>query len=241
DLLIGQARELRLPPNGESLDEGIARLDTHGTAPPASSSICALIEDKHAAVTCLPGLTLLAAGVQERDGKSAQEHGVKSAQEHGVKSAQEHGVMNARESDVVSAQAALLSTHAQCIGELANEAELLAALSRHAADHPILDVARGLERYFGGLIDSLSLKLQIIAAEMHHTLYSPEVLQAAGRLRGILRTREAELAKEQGVLDERLAIYRDAGSEFQEIAAAYSAVLRDTDQIRCDIARVSQL
>ncbi|KAJ2475314.1 hypothetical protein IWW56_005477, partial [Coemansia sp. RSA 2131] len=146
-----------------------------------------------------------------------------------------------QESDVVSAQCVLLSTHAQCIGELASEVELLAALGCHAVDHPILDVARGLERYFGGLIDSLSLKLQIVATEMHHTLYSSDVLQAAERLCSILRSREAELAKEQSALDERLAIYRDAGSEFQDIAAAYSAVLRDTSQIRRDITRVSQL
>ncbi|KAJ2144817.1 hypothetical protein IW136_001217 [Coemansia sp. RSA 678] len=209
DLLIGQARALRALPNDEVLDAGIARLGTKGAASPASSSICAHIENKHAAVVQLPGLASLAAGTQE--------------------------------SDVVSAQCVLLSTHAQCIGELASEVELLAALGCHAADHPILEVARGLERYFGGLIDSLSLKLQIVATEMHHTLYSSEVLQAAERLCGILRSREAELAKEQSALDERLAIYRDAGCEFQDIATAYSAVLRDTSQIRRDITRVSQL
>ncbi|KAJ2380447.1 hypothetical protein H4S02_006683 [Coemansia sp. RSA 2611] len=209
DLLVSQARALRLPETGLVLDTGIGRLAAHSAGSPTPGNVGICIEDKRAAVARMPGLSLLPSGPCEQD--------------------------------VVSAQCALLSAHAQCIGELTAEAELLAALGGHAADHPIYGVARGLERYFGGLIDSLSLKLQIIAAEMYHTLYPPEVLQAAERLRSVLCAREAELAKEQSTLDERLAIYRDAGSEFQEIASAYSAVLRDADQIRRDIARVSQL
>ncbi|KAJ2709187.1 hypothetical protein H4R19_004379 [Coemansia spiralis] len=143
--------------------------------------------------------------------------------------------------DVAQEQCLLLAAQAHLVDELAGEAELLVALCRHAADHPIREVARGLERYFGGLVDSLSLKLQIVAAEMYTTLYAPEVLAAASRLTGILSAREAALAKERSALDERLAIYRGAGSEFQEIALAYTAVLKDSDQIRRDIARVTQL
>ncbi|KAJ2768810.1 hypothetical protein IWQ56_002796 [Coemansia nantahalensis] len=143
--------------------------------------------------------------------------------------------------DAAQEQCLLLAAQAHLVDELAGEAELLAALCRHATDHPIRDVARGLERYFGGLVDSLSLKLHITAAEMHHTLYAPDVLAAAARLGAILGAREAALAKERSALDERLAIYRDAGSEFQEIALAYAAVLKDSDQIRRDMARVAQL
>ncbi|KAJ2801125.1 hypothetical protein H4R20_003798, partial [Coemansia guatemalensis] len=151
----------------------------------------------------------------------------------------QHGFPTAQ--TVVEAQHTLLSAHAQHISALVDEAEALAVLGRHSSGHPVHTIGRGLERYFGGLIDSLSLKQQLVAAEMHYTLYAPRVLEAAERLSGILRDRQASLAKEQSELEERLAIYRDAGGEFAEIAAAYSAVLRDMDGMRRDIARVRRL
>ncbi|KAJ1931223.1 hypothetical protein GGF37_007465, partial [Kickxella alabastrina] len=132
------------------------------------------------------------------------------------------------EEDVVGEQCHLLAAHAQHIGELVQELELLSALYQHSAAHPIYEVARGLESYFGGLITSLALKLDIIAADMHRTLYAPDVSRAVERLWEILKAQERRLVKERASLDERLAIYRDAGSEFQEIATAYSAVLTET-------------
>ncbi|KAJ2008833.1 hypothetical protein GGI04_000945 [Coemansia thaxteri] len=145
------------------------------------------------------------------------------------------------ELDAGAEQSRLLHMHARLVDELIAESALLAELSRHCADHSIHDVARGLERYFAGLIDSLTLKLQLVAAEMYQALYTPEVVHAIGRLRAILDDKQAALAKEQAALAERLAIYRDAGREFQEIASAYSSVLQETDLIRRDIARVEQL
>ncbi|KAJ2646537.1 hypothetical protein IWW40_005339 [Coemansia sp. RSA 1250] len=211
DLLIGQARTLKLTPETAVFDASIGKLPVSGacSGSPTLNSFDMAIETKHAAVArCLE----LAPASTSSSGSS-----------------------------IANAQSRLLSTHAQCIVELISEAELLAALCRHSSDHSIYAVARGLEMYFGRLIESLSLKLQIYVVEMHNVLYSPEVLQAAERLRGLLSAREAQLAKEQSELNERLSIYRDAGSEFQEIAAAYAAILRDTEQIRRDIARMSQL
>ncbi|KAJ2162736.1 hypothetical protein GGF46_000461 [Coemansia sp. RSA 552] len=214
-LLVGQARTLLLPTGGGPLDTGIDRLAApfaaHGSAAPSADT------------------SDICACIEAKQVAVAQLPGIEAVG------------AGPKEPDVAKSQCQLLSTHAQYIGELVSEAELLAGLCRHATDHPIYSVARGLERYFGGLIDSLSLKLQIIAAEMHQTLYSPDVLRAIESLAGILRAREASLASEQSALDERLAIYRDAGGEFQEIATAYSAVLRATEEIRRDIARIAQL
>ncbi|KAJ2734478.1 hypothetical protein IW152_002256 [Coemansia sp. BCRC 34962] len=145
------------------------------------------------------------------------------------------------EHDVEVEQSRLLRAHSQLVAELISEAELLSALCQHNRNHPIHDVARGLESYFGGLIDSLTLKLKLVSAEMYQALYTPAVVQATARLRAILDARQASLAKEHAKLNERLAIYRDAGSEFQEIASAYARVLKETDHIRQDIARISQL
>ncbi|KAJ2452579.1 hypothetical protein GGF42_003993 [Coemansia sp. RSA 2424] len=145
------------------------------------------------------------------------------------------------ELDVEAEQCRLLRAHLQLASELASEAELLAALCQHSKSHPIYDVACGLERYFGGLIDSLSLKLRLVSAEMYQALYTPAVVHATTRLRAALDAKHASLAKEHSALSERLAIYHDAGSEFQEIASAYARVLRETDLIRQDIARVSEL
>ncbi|KAJ2781404.1 hypothetical protein H4R18_002881 [Coemansia javaensis] len=212
-LLVGHARAL--PPElglGAALDlDPEPDPETGAAVPPGLERVCVHIEDTQAAVAQLPGLARLATAPAPAAHAAAGE------------------------------QCLLLSAQARLVGELADEAALLGALCRHAAGHPIHDVARGLERYFGGLIESLALKLQIVAAEMYRTLYAPDVLAAAERLAAALRAREAALAKEQSALDERLAIYRAAGSEFQEIARAYSAVLRDSDQIRRDIARVSRL
>ncbi|PIA16284.1 hypothetical protein COEREDRAFT_87007 [Coemansia reversa NRRL 1564] len=158
---------------------------------------------------------------------------------HGARSGAQHGFPKVQ--TVVEAQHALLNAHAQHIGALVEEAEAVAVLMQHNSRHPMHVIGRGLERYFGGLIDSLSLKQRLIAVEMYHTLYAPRVLEATERLSGILRDRQTSLAKEQGELDERLAIYRDAGGEFAEIAAAYSAVLRDMDGMRRDIARLRRL
>ncbi|KAJ1813302.1 hypothetical protein LPJ75_003246 [Coemansia sp. RSA 2598] len=144
-------------------------------------------------------------------------------------------------SDVASEQCQLLLAHVDYIDALFSEHRLLSQLCQHAAANPIYEVAQGLEKYFGGLITSLSLKLEIAAAEMHQTLYSPEVSQAINRLWGILKAQEAKLTKEHAALSERLAIYRDAGAEFQEIAAAYTHVLAETEKVRQDIARVSQI
>ncbi|KAJ2843315.1 hypothetical protein GGI22_007252, partial [Coemansia erecta] len=72
--------------------------------------------------------------------------------------------------DATDEQCRLLSAHAQYIGELASETELLTRLCSHAKSHPIHEAARGLESYFGGLIDSLCLKLKIIAGDMRQTL-----------------------------------------------------------------------
>ncbi|KAJ1663846.1 hypothetical protein IW140_004562 [Coemansia sp. RSA 1813] len=135
----------------------------------------------------------------------------------------------------------LLSTHAQYIGELAGEAELLTRLCSHAKEHPIYEAARGLESYFGGLIDSLCLKLKIIAGDMHQTLYSPSTIKALERLHAILKAKETSLKKERSALDERLSIYKDAGNEFQDIASSYAAILKECDQVRGDIAQVSEL
>ncbi|KAJ2690024.1 hypothetical protein IWW39_000990 [Coemansia spiralis] len=145
------------------------------------------------------------------------------------------------EHDVEVEQSRLLRAHSRLLAELISEAELLSALCQHSKRHPIHDVARGLESYFGGLIDSLALKLRLVSAEMYQALYTPAVVQATARLRALLDARQASLAKEHAKLNERLAIYRDAGSEFQEIASAYARVLKETDHIRQDIARVSQL
>ncbi|KAJ2868076.1 hypothetical protein GGH94_000344 [Coemansia aciculifera] len=145
------------------------------------------------------------------------------------------------EYDIEAEQCLLLRAHSQLVAELVSEAELLSALCQHNKSHPIYDVACGLESYFGGLIDSLTLKLKLVSAEMYQALYTPAVVQATARLRAILDAKQASLAKEHAKLNERLAIYRDAGSEFQEIASAYARVLKETDHIRQDIARVSQL
>ncbi|KAJ1733506.1 hypothetical protein LPJ61_001522 [Coemansia biformis] len=216
DLLIGQVRALELPS-----EPGCAAL-------PAVEA-GRLAPDPAAAADAAPGLGRMCAHIEDTQAAVAALPGLQQL------AAGPHA------HDVAGEQCLLLSAQAHLIGELAGEAELLAALGRHAAGHPIHEIAHGLERYFGGLIDSLSLKLQIVAAEMYRTLYAPEVLAAAARLTAILRAREAALAKEQSALDERLAIYRDAGCEFQEIALAYTAVLKDSDQIRRDIARVSRL
>ncbi|KAJ2438281.1 hypothetical protein GGF42_008348 [Coemansia sp. RSA 2424] len=145
------------------------------------------------------------------------------------------------ELDVEAEQCRLLRAHLQLVSELVSEAELLSALCQHSKSHPIYDVACGLESYFGGLIDSLSLKLRLVSADMYQALYTPAVVHATTRLRAALDAKHASLAKEHSALSERLAIYHDAGSEFQEIASAYARVLRETDRIRQDIARVSQL
>ncbi|KAJ2540484.1 hypothetical protein EV175_006227 [Coemansia sp. RSA 1933] len=138
-------------------------------------------------------------------------------------------------------QCRLLTTHAQYISELASETELLARLWLHTKDHPIYEAARGVEMYFGGLIDSLSLKLKILAGDMHQALYSPSTTEALARLRKMLATKEAGLRREKAALDERLAIYAQAGSEFQDIASAYAAILKECDQVREDIVRLSEL
>ncbi|KAI9503356.1 hypothetical protein GGI25_001792 [Coemansia spiralis] len=145
------------------------------------------------------------------------------------------------EFDVANEKCRLLVMHAQYIGELTTEIEILASLCKHSADHPIYEAAIGLESYFGGLIDSLCLKLKIIAADMHRTLYSPSTVKALEALHAILSAKEASLVKERATLDERLAIYREAGSEFQDIAIAHSDILKECDQIRRDIAQVSRL
>ncbi|KAJ2590284.1 hypothetical protein H4R99_007157, partial [Coemansia sp. RSA 1722] len=142
---------------------------------------------------------------------------------------------------VVSEQCQLLLAHADYIGVLISEHQLLCQLCKHAAANPIYEVAQGLERYFGGLITSLSLKLEIAGAEMHRTLYSPEISQAAARLWDLLKSHEAKMAKEHAALSERLAIYQDAGAEFQEIAAAYTRILEESEKVRQDIARMSQI
>ncbi|KAJ2746746.1 hypothetical protein GGI20_001076 [Coemansia sp. BCRC 34301] len=144
------------------------------------------------------------------------------------------------ELDVETEQCRLLRAHLQLVSELVSEAELLSALWQHKG-HPLYNVACGLEGYFGGLIDSLTLKLELVSAEMYQALYAPAVVDAAARLRAILDGKHASLTKEHAVLSERLAIYHDAGSEFQEIASAYARVLKETDRIRQDIACVSQL
>ncbi|KAJ2451669.1 hypothetical protein EV183_003445 [Coemansia sp. RSA 2336] len=212
DLLIGQARAFKLTPEAAVLDASVGRLPVSGAGGGGSPVLNGFDMAIETKQAAVTRCLELAPASASTSGRS-----------------------------IASAQSRLLSMHAQCIGELISEAELLAALCRHGSDHPIYAVARGLEMYFGGLIESLSLKLQIYVVEMHNVLYSPEVLQAAERLRELLSAREAQLAKEQTELNERLSIYRDAGSEFQEIAAAYAAVLRDTEQIRKDIARMSQL
>ncbi|KAJ2026971.1 hypothetical protein H4S03_008454 [Coemansia sp. S3946] len=145
------------------------------------------------------------------------------------------------EHDIEAEQCLLLRGHSQLVAELVSEAEVLSALCQHNKSHPIYDVACGVESYFGGLIDSLTLKLKLVSAEMYQALYTPAVVQATGRLRAILDDKQARLGKEHAKLNERLAIYRDAGSEFQEIASAYARVLKESDHIRQDIARVSQL
>ncbi|KAJ2885794.1 hypothetical protein IWW38_005286, partial [Coemansia aciculifera] len=73
---------------------------------------------------------------------------------------------------------------------------------------------------------------------MYQTLYTPAVVDATARLRGILDSKHASLAKEHSALNERLAIYHDAGPEFREIASAYARVLKETEHIRQDIASV---
>ncbi|KAJ1900656.1 hypothetical protein LPJ81_003898, partial [Coemansia sp. IMI 209127] len=143
--------------------------------------------------------------------------------------------------DATDEQCRLLSAHAQYIGELAGETELLASLCSHAKSHPIHEAARGLESYFGGLIDSLCLKLKIIAGDMRQTLYSPSTTKALESLQTILKEREAKLKRERSALDERLAIYAQAGSEFQDIASSYAAILKESDQVRGDIARIAEL
>ncbi|KAJ1864771.1 hypothetical protein LPJ73_000195 [Coemansia sp. RSA 2703] len=143
--------------------------------------------------------------------------------------------------DVVDEQCQLLVAHAGYIEELINEYRLVAQITQHAAAHPVYEAAHGLESYFGGLIISLSLKLEIVAADMHNTLYTPEVARATEELWAIMQTHEQKLRKEQSALDERLAIYRSAGSEFEEIASAYSAILAEADQVRLDIERIAQI
>ncbi|KAJ2785500.1 hypothetical protein GGI15_001894 [Coemansia interrupta] len=143
--------------------------------------------------------------------------------------------------EVVSEQCQLLVAHAGYIEELINEYRLVTQISQHAAAHPVYEAAHGLESYFGGLIISLSLKLEIVAADMHSTLYMPEVARAIEELWEIMQTHDQKLRKEQSALDERLAIYRSAGSEFEEIAAAYSAILAEADQVRLDIERISRI
>ncbi|KAJ2662638.1 hypothetical protein IWW48_001696 [Coemansia sp. RSA 1200] len=142
---------------------------------------------------------------------------------------------------VAREQCKLLSTHAQYISELVAEAELLESLCRHTKEHPVYEAARGLESYFGGLIDSLCLKLRITAADMHQTLYSPSTTKALKNLYARLKEKETALMRERSALDERLAIYRDAGSEFQDIASSYAAILKECDQVREDIERISEL
>ncbi|KAJ2854154.1 hypothetical protein J3B02_002814 [Coemansia erecta] len=143
--------------------------------------------------------------------------------------------------DVANVQCQLLLAHVDYISVLFNEYRLFFQLCKHAAANPIYEVAQGLERYFGGLITSLSLKLEIAAAEMHQTLYSPQVSQAIARLWDILKAQENKMTKEHAALSERLAIYHDAGAEFQEIAAAYTLILAEAEKVRQDIARVSQI
>lgn len=145
------------------------------------------------------------------------------------------------DTELAREHAQLLLAHVQCVAELINEAELLTRICQHTAAHPIYQVAHGLESYFGGLIASLSLKLQLTNATMYKTLYSPKILRALEALHNIMTEKESSLQKERATLEERLAIYRDAGSEFQELASAYSAILNETEQVRQDIARVSSL
>ncbi|KAJ2840924.1 hypothetical protein GGI22_008130, partial [Coemansia erecta] len=83
--------------------------------------------------------------------------------------------------------------------------------------------------------------LKIIAGDMRQTLYSPATTKALKSLQTILKEREASLKRERSALDERLAIYAQAGSEFQDIASSYAAILKESDQVRGDIARIAEL
>ncbi|KAJ2725733.1 hypothetical protein GGI07_001101 [Coemansia sp. Benny D115] len=153
-----------------------------------------------------------------------------------------HSLADCPTADALAEQrASLLLCHTRHVRELINEAALLHRLLAHSTAHPVGDVALALEAYFAGLIASLGLKLEITRAEMHHALYSPEVAAAVQRLWQLLADREQSLAREQAALDERLAIYRDAGAEFREIADAYAGVLAETERVRQDIARLAEI
>ncbi|ORX68625.1 hypothetical protein DL89DRAFT_181053 [Linderina pennispora] len=143
--------------------------------------------------------------------------------------------------DAEHAQLDLIRAHVQYIAELTNEATLLCSLCALERSSPIYETAQALESYFGGLIHSLSLKLRIIAADMFNELYSAETVQALESLRGLLKTEEARLLKEQAVLDEQLAIYREAGEEFQEIAQSYARIVQETQAVRRDMADLQNL
>ncbi|KAJ1721692.1 hypothetical protein LPJ53_003819 [Coemansia erecta] len=227
-LLRGRASVLTVPAaDKRSAPARISALDE--TASPLPASDASFHTDSAFSPSASAGHSAIFSHIEAKNSEVAQIPGIELLTEYSTKQ------------EVVSEQCQLLVAHAGYIEELIDEYRLVTQISRHAAAHPVYEAAHGLESYFGGLIISLSLKLEIVAADMHTTLYTPEVARAIEELWEIMQTHEQRLRKEQSALDERLAIYRSAGSEFEDIAAAYSAILAEADQVRLDIERISRI
>ncbi|KAJ1673329.1 hypothetical protein EV182_005452, partial [Spiromyces aspiralis] len=132
-----------------------------------------------------------------------------------------------------------------------------------------VEAATRLVEYFGALIRSMSLKLQILLLTMRVRLYTPELTSSLANLRlrsdavllqayppnidrlcgdglglifrASLELEERDLNAQLSRVREQLTMYRDAGDEFVQLAGVYRDVMQEIDRVRRDIDSISEL
>ncbi|CAO3662725.1 unnamed protein product [Umbelopsis vinacea] len=98
---------------------------------------------------------------------------------------------------------------------------------------------RVFETYMASLAESLTMKLSVLDATIRVNTYDHDTVRALQVIRSSLETQHSEIKQRKEEIETKIEAYNSQGSDFTEIAKAYTQVIAKIKDTKDHIARIN--